>query len=256
MGGSGDDSAPLSLAASGSGTPPTESGGSTPTTIGLSFLSQDYGLSDKTEDEKRQAVVDLLEPLVGLGADDMPRGRMAAYASVIAPWASTNRDVRDWIRTSSCMLVVACLWRCLGVSDSKLRKIPFGKVGIYLDTISRKQSAQVFVVPNILPKPGDFVLIGGAGSAAASFGGVEHMLTVESMDGILCTSVDGGQPDRVLASSAIARRTREFQWRGQQLWLTNPGSSYGGRRVQKWIDVSKLALEGDLVLMERCDGYE
>ena len=255
MGDSGDNSAPLSLAASSSGVPSAESDGPAPTTIGLSFLPQDYCLRDKTEDEKRQAVVGLLVPLVGLGADDMPKGRMTAYASVIAPWARTDRDMRDWVRTSSCMLVVACLWRCLGVSDPKLHKIPFGKVGTYLDTISRKQNAQVFVVPDKLPGLGDFVLIGGAGSAAASFGGVEHMLTVESMDGLRCTSVDGGQPDKVLASSAIARRTREFQRRGQQLWLTNPGSSYGGRRVQKWIDVSKLSLEGDFTILERCDGY-
>ena len=255
MGDSRDNSTSFPLAASSSGVPSAEGDNTAPATIGLNFLSQGYCLRDKTEDEKRQAVAGLLAPLVGLGANDMPKGRMAAYASVIAPWATTERDVRDWIRTSSCMLVVACLWRCLGVRDQKLRKIPFGKVGEYLDTISRKQGAQVFVAPNTLPKPGDFVLIGGAGSAAASFGGVEHMLTIESMNGLLCTSVDGGQPDKVLASSAIARRTREFQWRGKQLWLTNPGSNYGGRRVKKWIDVSLLVLEGDLVMMERCDGY-
>lgn len=205
--------------------------------------------------DRRENAVSVLSQFDGLGAFDSPKGRREAYRKVIAPWAVGTYEVRDWLKTSSCMLVVAALWRALGCASPKLQNIPFSKVGIYLDGIARADKAARHIAPKEVPawQPGDSIIIGASGSDAAAYGGTEHILTVVKFDGTTITSVDGGQNDPSGGPCAISRRTREVQWRGSNLWLVNPSAKAGGRRVQQWFDLDSLDLQGTIKLPVRSD---
>lgn len=94
-----------------------------------------------------------------------------------------------------------------------------------------------------LPILGDMVEIGGDTPAWGDPGVYSgpHVLTIVGGERFDCDSVDGGQSDPLNGGrpTAIRRRARRFDERGDQLWLVDP-ETRKGRRVSGWIDVSLL----------------
>lgn len=98
-----------------------------------------------------------------------------------------------------------------------------------------------------LPESGDMLLIG---HSAPGWGGVEHVFTVVSRDGLLLTSIDGGQTDQGNGGrpTAIREVTRELVEVRGELWAATPGSSRDAagrptraRRVRGWLSAGALS---------------
>jgi hypothetical protein len=150
--------------------------------------------------------------------------------------------------TSGCALTIRGVWRKAGISDKRLNpNYVFGKAVSWLVQIARDRGAWISAKANILPQPGDFVLVGGD---KVRDGGVEHVFTVISAEsddsgGIILTSIDGGQRDGK-GQQAIFEKTRRWTWRNGSYWDvsaqgSDPGSNApGGRRVIGWGDIEKI----------------
>ena len=174
---------------------------------------------------------------------------LARYLDTLGPLeAPAMRDYFASPRTSGCGLVVRGLWRELGVDDpSVLPPYHFGTAISALVGVARKRKAWILAAPGKLPKPGDFVLVGGN---PQTDGGVEHVFTVVAVpaggtaSGPLA-SVDGGQVD-AHGQQAIAAKFRRWSLRGGALWDVSrtgndPGAGApGGRRVQGWADLELI----------------
>ena len=150
-------------------------------------------------------------------------------------------------QTSGCALTIRGLWRKLGVNDRRVKPAyVFGKAVTWLVEIARVRSAWQPAKLDLLPQPGDFVLVGGD---KVKDGGVEHVFTIISVTqdgtGALITSVDGGQRD-AKGNQSIFTKTRRWTVRNGSYWDvsaqgSDPGSNApGGRRVMGWGDAEKI----------------
>lgn len=168
-----------------------------------------------------------------------------AYLDAIAP-GETESMKKQMATMSGCGLIVAAVWRLLGVKHYKLDP-PYivGTAVSRLVTLARKVNAWVPFKTDQLPNPGDMVLIGDNGA-----GGVEHVYTVTSVtpaaDGqpVVLESIDGGQRDLAKYQLVLAKKR---VWRGNKdivFTASDPGSAkVGGRKIYGHVDVTKLPLE-------------
>lgn len=158
-------------------------------------------------------------------------------------------------KTSGCALVIRGIWRELGVSDPRLLPpYKFGTAVSLLVDIARKKKAWTSVVQARsapIPKPGDFVLVGGDKERD---GGVEHVFTVISANyddkgNLYLWSIDGGQRDSK-GNQAIFKKHRRWNMRDGSWWdVSSQGSDPGsnasaGRRVMGFGDIEKILGQG------------
>jgi hypothetical protein len=192
-----------------------------------------------TPDEIRASAVLLAKCYVGLNADPSDPESRLRYLDLIAPGESDGKQ-SAMADESGCGLVVAGIWRALGVG-SQLLNPPY-KIGTGLSRLLQiGQAARAWVNygPGKVPSPGDAVIVGDNGK-----GGVQHIYTVTSIstdDGVLIGSIDGGQRDSdrfqtILEKQRVWKAGRDIVVQGN-----DPGASHaGGRVIVGWIDVTQL----------------
>ncbi len=183
------------------------------------------GLADGTSlafaslEERVRAICQIAESVVGLGAEDKPKGRRDAYLDFIA--LGEGPVMRKAAASmSGCGLVARAILRCYGFDDPELRA-PYqsGSALRCLVVVGKRHKA--WFGTDTMPQAGDIVIV-GVDPPTRQFGGPGHAFTVIAVGDGSVTSVDGGQS--VNGYQAILRRTRAIQSRGEQLWLA-------GRRV-------------------------
>src|SRR4051812_16402304 len=121
-------------------------------------------------DDIRKSAVDFAQMYVGYDADPAdPQGRMN-YLDVIAP-GEDDKKQGAMADESGCGLVVAGIWRALGV-QSALLDAPYrtGSGLSRLLQIARGAGAWIPYAAGKYPKAGDAVIVGDNGS-----GGVQHV---------------------------------------------------------------------------------
>lgn len=153
--------------------------------------------------------------------------------------------------TSGCALTIRGLWRTLGIKDKSLEPpYKFGTAISALVALCRARKGWTSLVQAVgapIPRPGDFVLVGGD---KTKDGGVEHVFTVVSVEatpegGMSLTSIDGGQRDAA-RNQSIYRKQRRWTLRDGSWWDvsaqgSDPGSNAaGGRRVMGFGDLDKV----------------
>jgi len=192
-----------------------------------------------TPDEIRASAVQLAKSYVGLNADPADPESRLRYLDLIAPGESDAKQ-SGMADESGCGLVIAGIWRALGV-ESALLDPPF-KVGTGLSRLlqlGQKARAWVNYGPGKVPSPGDAVIVGDDGK-----GGVQHIYTVTTIstdNGVCIESVDGGQRDSdrfqtILEKQRVWKAGRDIVYQG-----SDPGAAQaGGRVIVGWIDVTKL----------------
>ncbi len=196
----------------------------------------------KTE-ETRGNAVEAARACVGLDADPEKPELYHRYLDLVAPGESSEVQ-REMGLMSGCGLVVAGVWRAIGVKSHELdQPYKIGSAVSRLVQVARAAGAWVPFAEGKVPSPGDMVWVGGG-----SNGGVEHVYTVTSVTPgptPALESVDGGQRDAkhnetILARKRVWKGDRDIVFQGN-----DPGAAAGtGRRVNGWIDVTKLPVEG------------
>lgn len=188
----------------------------------------------------RQKAVDFALSLVGMTALDVPPGMRQRYLDLIAS-GEDPRKQSAMAKMSGCALVVAAIWRHLGVAHPSLN--PPYKIGTAVSRlvqIASEKKAWKRAERSGLPLPGDMVLIGNN----TPDGGVEHVFTVTSVSiggRTLLESVDGGQRD---ALGLQCVRAKKRVWHGGRdfgLASNDPGAQLvSGRKIIGWADVEAL----------------
>ncbi|WP_437320228.1 hypothetical protein [Sorangium sp. So ce385] len=187
----------------------------------------------------RDKAVEISRGVVGLTADaNKPESRLR-YIALIAP-GETKARATELATDSGCGLVVAGIWRELGVKARQLTP-PYvtGTAIRRLRELALAANAWVPFKQGAHPDRGDMVLVGDNHA-----GGPEHVFTVVSVDngsqGPEIESVDGGQIEHGYQIVQLKRRV----WRGNRdvvLSGSAPGAAAGtGRVIQGWADVSRL----------------
>ena len=178
-------------------------------------------------DALRSLTVQVAESFVGLGANDADTQKYLRYLGLVAPGEALDVQ-KDMGNMSGCGLVVAGIWRAVGVWEQKLyAPYVIGSAISRLFDIAEAHGAWVGWDASRRPSPGDMVHV-GAGTPQ------EHVYTVleVSADGSSLTTVDGGQKDSS-GYQIILQKTRT--WSGSV-------DMCGGvsRTISGWIDVAKL----------------
>lgn len=192
----------------------------------------------------RARAVEIAEGLVGMHANPADPEARIAYMDLVAPGESERRR-EQLVAVSGCGLVVAAVWRALGVKAPEL-ELPYrtGTAVSRLLRIAQRARAWVMFAPGKVPAPGDAVIVGGGTS-----GGVEHIYTVVGVEGEgggspVIDSVDGGQRDDDGEQEILARRR---VWEGRRDLVedaSDPGAAESaGRVIQGIIDVTRLPID-------------
>ncbi|KYF87775.1 hypothetical protein BE20_24840 [Sorangium cellulosum] len=186
----------------------------------------------------RARAVEIARSLAGLSADPRNPEARREYLELIAPGEEPQRAA-DMARMSGCGLVVAGLWRRLGLEHPLLE--PPYKVGTAISRlveVARARGAWKPYRQGAIPLPGDAVLVGDAGH-----GEVEHIFTVLGVSTnhrVVIASVDGGQ--RIDGHQVILTKKRVWV-DGRDIVIAgkDPGAELvGGRRILGWVDLQSL----------------
>ncbi|AUX31911.1 MULTISPECIES: hypothetical protein [Sorangium] len=186
----------------------------------------------------RVRAVEIARSLAGLSADPKNPKARREYLDLIAPGEEPQKAA-DMARMSGCGLVVAGLWRRLGL-EHPLLCAPY-KVGTAISRlveIGIRREAWKPYRKGKLPLPGDAVLVG-----SSIKGEVEHfylVVQVEEGDRTVIDSIDGGQ--RVDGHQAILSKKRVWA-SGRDLVIAgkDPGAELvGGRTIIGWVDLQSL----------------
>jgi hypothetical protein len=170
----------------------------------------------------RARLLELAASCVGLSFSEPSR---AGYVAALFEDEQPARGSQMAGAMSSCALLVRALWRRFGLADSRLRA-PYVPGRVMADLVAMAHEAGAWRTPGRLAElePGDAVLLTGP----------EHILVVESVEGDVVTSVDGGQRDE-RGAWCIKRRVRRVG-AGPSL-VSDEGS---GRTVEGWISFAPL----------------
>lgn len=194
---------------------------------------------------KRDDIISLAKQYAGVTVTN----NRDKYIELLGP--NETKAMQDYFcdpKTSGCALTIRGLWRILGLNDKRVKpNYVFGKAISWLVGIAKDKNAWIQAKQNILPQPGDFVLVGGD---KIKDGGVEHVFTVTSCQpdgkgGAILTSIDGGQRDSK-NNQSIFEKNRRWTWRNGSFWDvssqgSDPGSDApGGRKVIGWGDIEKI----------------
>jgi hypothetical protein len=194
-----------------------------------------------SSDDVREHVVAFAQSVAGVGANPASPECRRQYLDLIAPGesASLQKALGDM---SGCGLVVAGIWRELGVTAPELEPPYRTGSGISrLVAIARRAGAWIPFSADRRPSPGDAVLVG------AGPGETEHVYTVISVsedgDNAVVESIDGGQRDAARQETISAKQR---VWKGRRDIVfagSDPGAaSAAGRTIVGWIDVTRLPL--------------
>jgi hypothetical protein len=198
----------------------------------------------------RDAIAAAATALAGLSYG----GTRERYVATLYPHDTHADALSMGSSQSSCGLVCEAILRTQGV-DCPLPYVTSFRTRARLPVVSWQREearrrgawvdARVWGAERQLPILGDMVEIGGDTPAWGDVGTYagSHVLTIVGGERFACESVDGGQSDAQNKgrSTAIARRERLFDERGNQLWLVSPETGKG-RRVQGWVDVGLLGI--------------
>lgn len=177
----------------------------------------------------RDQAVQVAQSIVGLGDNQADPQNYLRYWGLVAPGETLSMQA-EMGDMSGCGLVVAGIWRAVGVWDASLYapyKVSTGVSRLY--NLAVTHGAWVAYSDAQRPSPGDMVLV-GAGTTE------EHVYTVIdiSADGNSLTTVDGGQSD-ASGAEIILQKTRT--WEGS---TDVCGSSR--RAISGWADITRLPL--------------
>ncbi len=196
----------------------------------------------ETESIRNQMVL-FAKTCVGLGANPANPDAKSRYVELIAPGETAGKQ-EEMVKMSGCALVVAGIWRGIGVNAPSLQR-PYiiGTAVMRLIAIGRAVNSWIPFQEGEIPALGDMVLVGDNGP-----GGVEHVYTVvgiEQSNGKLTIhSVDGGQRDAERNETVLLKQR---VWNGRQDCVVNAsdpgGQSTSGRIIQGWVDVGKLSFD-------------
>jgi hypothetical protein len=194
-----------------------------------------------TPEETRDTAVRCAEAVVGLDANPEDAERRTDYLELIAP-GETPSVASQMATMSGCGLVVAGIWRAMGLHHEEL-EAPYrlGTAISRLMSIALGLGAWRGYKLGRVPAPGDMVLVGG------SAGGVEHVYTVVQAtpqpDGtVRLRSVDGGQRDALSFQTILAKERLWKSGRDYPTSASDPGGSgSAGRGIAGFIDVSTFA---------------
>lgn len=194
-----------------------------------------------TSDDIRAHVVAFAQTIVGVGANPADPGSRQQYLDLVAPGESDGQK-KALADMSGCGLVVAGIWRELGVTAPELdppyrTQTAMGR----LIAIARHAGAWIPISADRRPSPGDAVLVGDGP------GETEHIYTVISVtdegESLVVESIDGGQRDTAHQQTILARKR---VWRGRKDIVfagSDPGAaSAAGRTITGWIDVTRLPI--------------
>jgi chemotaxis protein histidine kinase CheA len=211
----------------------------------LSFAQTENLWQDLSDDEKRDAVVALLEQTANFGVADKPEGRHQAYGDLIAPGedkAMRQALLQKITSNSSCGLLVRSVWRFLGAKTPLLD--PPYKPGSVITNILKYASqtkganteAKDIDPDTFDPKAGDVLYI------VSPDGAHQHIFTVTKVDGDTIRSIDGGQISKVVddgGCNSIQPRERT---------LNRATLSFeDGKKIRNWIDVTLLPFTEPMV---------
>ncbi len=182
-------------------------------------LADGTSLAAVSREDRVRAICQIAESVVGLGAEDRPKGRRDAYLDFIA-FGEGPVMRKAAASMSGCGLVARAILRCYGFADPELRA-PYQTGSALRCLVVVGKRHHVWHGPDTTLLPGDVVII-GVDPPTPQFGGPGHVLTVVSVNKNQVVSVDGGQT--VNRYQAILKRTRTLQRRGSQVWI-------GTRRV-------------------------
>jgi len=197
--------------------------------------------ADLSDDDKRDAVVTLLQQTVNFGVADKPAGRHAAYGDIIAPGeASAMRQglLQKTTANSSCGLLIRSAWRFLGAKDPLLDP-PYrpGSVITNILKYATQNGAMNKLTPDEFdPHPGDVLYVVAPGH--------QHILTVTEVDddGTTIRSIDGGQISKKVDDGGCnSIQARERKLDKQTLTFDD------GKKIANWIDVTKLPFSEPMV---------
>jgi hypothetical protein len=194
-----------------------------------------------TCDDIRDRVVAFAQSIVGASANRSDPESRQQYLDLIAPGESDGQK-KALADMSGCGLVVAGIWRELGVTAPELDPPYRTTTAISrLKAIAMHAGAWIPFSANERPSPGDAVLVGDGP------GETEHIYTVVSVtddgESIVVESIDGGQRDAAHQQTILAKQR---VWRGQKDIVfagSDPGAaSAAGRTITGWIDVTRLPI--------------
>jgi lysozyme len=175
----------------------------------------------------RDQAVQVAQSVVGLGANRADPQNYLRYWGLVAPGEtlSMQESMGD---SSGCGLVVAGIWRAIGVWDGSLYA-PYktGTAVSRLYNLAVARGAWVAYSASQRPSPGDMVLV-EAGTSE------EHVFTVIdiSADGNSLTTVDGGQRDGS-GYEIILQKTRTWEGSTDVCGSTR-------RTISGWADITRL----------------
>jgi len=177
----------------------------------------------------RDAVCRVARSLVGISADPSSL-RYAEYLNLVAPGDTLKRQ-EELARASDCALVVAGIWRAVGISSPLIE-------GAYLDrtavsrlyTLARTSGALRSAYPNSKPQPGDTIWVGHGPS--------EHVYTCLEIQGDIILGVDGGQRDPNGFEIVLVK---EHKWSTLQEQSRVLEGSWGApRSINGWWDITDI----------------
>lgn len=181
----------------------------------------------------RQLFVNTALAVVGLGDDPHDQDKQQEYMDLVAPDEVPARQ-REMAKMSGCALVVAGIWRRVGVEHPILSAPYVSQSAVSrLSVIGR--DAWVSAAPGKFPQPGDAVRIGDNTAAH----GIEHMYTITQIVGgnaPLLHSVDGGQ--RTLAGFETIEDKQRAWMHGRD---TVVSAGLNSRTIMGWFDAVLLA---------------
>lgn len=181
----------------------------------------------------RQLFVDAALAVVGLGDDPDDQDKQQQYMDLVAPGEVPARQ-REMAKMSGCALVVAGIWRRVGVEHPILSAPYVNQSAVSRLSVIGKD-AWVPYAPGKFPQPGDAVRIGDN----TAKNGIEHMFTVTQIVGgsaPLLHSVDGGQ--RAPAGFETVEDKQRAWMHGRD---TVVGAGLASRAIMGWFDAVLLA---------------
>jgi len=177
----------------------------------------------------RDAVCRVARSLVGLSADPSSL-RYSEYLNIVAPGETRQRQ-EELARASDCALVVAGIWRQVGIVSPLLE-------GLYHDgsavsrvyEIARVSGALRSSYPDSKPQPGDTIWVG--------HGPTEHVYVCLEVNGDIILGVDGGQRD---ANGFEIVFMKEHKWVDLQEQSRVLEGSWGApRSINGWWDITDI----------------